>query len=148
MDDPVLFGGASVVIGVIIVLLVIWGIATYNRLIKTRNRSKEALQGIDVALETRVDQVKAQADVASGIVQKEVELMLKATSLRTGRTIRDLSVPEIFELNTSLKDAEQYLLQQIHQGPGSYASFEAYPQMQIWKNMELLQCTNRQWRRI
>lgn len=141
MDGSFLSGWAPIIIGLIIVLLVIWGIVIYNRLVKARNASKEALQGIDVALETRYDQIKAQADAASGIVQTEVELILKTTSLRTGRTIRDLTVDEKSELNASLKEAEQYLIQQSHRGPGSYASFEDYPDMNTWQNVELLQRT-------
>lgn len=81
------FLAALLIIGVVVVVLVIWGIVVYNRLISSRNASTEASRGIDVALETRFDQIKAQADAASGIVQQEVELILGATALRTGRTI-------------------------------------------------------------
>lgn len=141
MDGSVLSGWAPILIGLIIVAIIIWGIVVYNRLVKARNVSKEALQGIDVALETRFDQIKAQADAASGIVKQEVDLILNATSLRTGRTIRDLEVDEKTELNNALKNAESVLLQQQPTGPGAVASFEEYPEMQTWQNVELLQRT-------
>lgn len=141
MDGSLLSGWAPIMLGLLLVVLIIWGIVIYNRLVKARNASKEALQGIDVALETRFDQIKAQADAASGIVKQEVELIISATSLRTGRTIRDLEVQQKAELNASLKDAEQYLLQQAPTGPGAYFSNEAYPEMQTWQNVELLQRT-------
>src|SRR5690625_6072862 len=111
--------GPILLIGVVILILVIWGIVVYNRLIKARNASKEALRGIDVALETRFDQIKAQADAASGVVQKEVELILGATALRTGRTINQLEIQEKSELNAAIQDAEQHVLQQAPNGHGA-----------------------------
>src|SRR5690625_169731 len=101
--------GPILLIGVVILILVIWGIVVYNRLIKARNASKEALRGIDVALETRFDQIKAQADAASGIVQKEVDLILGTTALRTGRTISQLEVREKAELTAAMQEAEQQI---------------------------------------
>ena len=119
--------GPILLIGVVILILVIWGIVVYNRLIKARNASKEALRGIDVALETRFDQIKAQADAASGIVQKEVDLILGTTALRTGRTISQLEVREKAELTAAMQEAEQQILQQAPPVPGAVASIEAYP---------------------
>src|SRR5690625_3371716 len=130
-----------ILIGLLVVVLVIWGIVVYNRLVKARNASKEALRGIDVALETRFDQIKAQADAASGIVEKEVELILGTTALRTGRTIAQLELREKAELNAALEDAEQQLLQAMPPLPGSAASIERYPEMQTHQNVELLQRT-------
>jgi len=126
---------------VVILILVIWGIVVYNRLIKARNASKEALRGIDVALETRFDQIKAQADAASGIVQKEVDLILGTTALRTGRTISQLEVREKAELTAAMQEAEQQILQQAPPVPGAVASIEAYPDMNTYQNVELLQRT-------
>ncbi len=142
MDGSFLSEWAPIIIGLVVVaLIIIWGIAVYNRLVSARNSSKEALQGIDVALETRFDQIKAQADAASGAVQKEVDLILTATSLRTGRSIRDLEVDEKAQLNASLQDAEQLLLRHMPAGPGANVSFENYPEMQTRHNVELLQRT-------
>lgn len=133
--------GPILLIGVVILILVIWGIVVYNRLIKARNASKEALRGIDVALETRFDQIKAQADAASGIVQKEVDLILGTTALRTGRTISQLEVREKAELTAAMQEAEQQILQQAPPVPGAVASIEAYPDMNTYQNVEMLQRT-------
>jgi len=130
-----------ILIGLPLVVVVIWGIVVYNRLVKAGNASKEALRGIDVALETRFDQIKAQADAASGIVEKEVELILSTTALRTGRTIAQLELREKAELNAAMEDAEQQLLQAMPPLPGSAASIERYPEMQTHQNVELLQRT-------
>jgi LemA protein len=138
---------SAVLIGVIAALVIFfvlvgWVIAVYNRLVRARNGSQEALRGIDVALETRFDQVKAQADAASGIVAKEVEMVLGATALRTGRSIRDLSVGEKAELNASMDQAQQMVVEHARTSPpGAVASIEAYPEMQTHQNVELLQRT-------
>lgn len=131
----------TLLIGLVLVILIVWGIVVHNRLISARNSSTEALRGIDVALESRFDQIKAQADAASGIVKKEVELILGATALRTGRTISQLDIREKAELNAAIQDAEQQVLQQTTTGPGALYSNESYPEMQTYQNVELLQRT-------
>lgn len=131
----------QLIIGAIVLVLIFWAIGVYNRLIKLRNGSKETLRDIDVALETRYDQIKAQADAASGVVQKELELILGATGLRTGRTIEQLGMREKAELNAAMQDAENYVLEQGAQGPGALYSNESYPEMQTNQNVELLQRT-------
>jgi LemA protein len=133
--------GPTIIIGVLVLILAIWGIVIYNRLVAARNSSKEALRGIDVALETRFDQIKAQADAASGIVQQEVDLILNTTALRTGRTISQLEVREKAELTAAMQDAEQKMLQELPALPGSAASIENYPKMETYKNVVLLQRT-------
>lgn len=136
---PVILTIAAVVL--LLVALIAWGIAVYNRLVTARNRSTEALRGIDVALETRYDQVKAQADAASGVVKKELDLVLGATALRTGRRIDEMSVQEKSDLNGAMQKAESLLLGGVDGAPGQLASFEQYPEMQSTQNVELLQRT-------
>ncbi|MDN5704577.1 MAG: LemA family protein [Yaniella sp.] len=131
-----------IVAGAAIVILVIWLISTYNRLVKSRNSSTEAVRGIDVALESRFDQIKAQADAVSGIVKKEVDMVLDATALRTGRTIEQLTMQEKMQVNAAMENAEQTLMNAAAQaGPGRLASIENYPEMQTHTNVELLQRT-------
>lgn len=131
-----------IIAGVVVLVLVIWLISTYNRLVKSRNSSTEAVRGIDVALESRFDQIKAQADAVSGIVKKEVDLVLDATALRTGRTIDQLTISEKMEVNAAMEDAEQKLMNAAAQAsPGRLASIENYPEIQTHVNVELLQRT-------
>ena len=131
-----------IIAGVVVLVLVVWLISTYNRLVKSRNSSTEAVRGIDVALESRFDQIKAQADAVSGIVKKEVDLVLDATALRTGRTIGQLTMQEKMQVNAAMEDAEQKLMNAAAQaGPGRLASIENYPEMQTHINVELLQRT-------
>lgn len=69
----------AIIIGVLVLLIIGWAIAVYNRLVTKRNSSTESLQGIDIALENRFDQIKAQADAVAGVVKKEVDLILGST---------------------------------------------------------------------
>lgn len=126
-----------IVLGALVVLLAGWGIAVYNSLLRRRNTSTEALRGIDVALETRHDQVSQQAKVVEGAVGKEVETILGATALRTGRSVREMDVKEKTELHAALDDAQQRILR----SPGALASFEAYPEMRSLANVDTLQRT-------
>ena len=126
-----------IVVAALIVALALWAVGVYNGLVRRRNASTEALRGIDVALETRYDQVSQQAQVVEGAVGKEVETVLGATALRTGRSIREMSVKEKSELHAALDDAQR----RIVEAPGALASFEAYPQMRSLANVEVLQRT-------
>lgn len=134
-----------IIIGVLVFVIVTWIIGVYNRLVKKRNSSKETLHGVDIALENRFDQIKAQSDAVAGVVKKEVDLILGSTSLRTGRTIEQLSVSEKTELNTAMDQAQEKIVSEVQKattgGPGSLASFERYPEMKSVQNVELLQRT-------
>ncbi len=120
----------AVPIVVLLVLIAIWAIIVRNGLVSYRNKARESLSGIDVALEARYDQITAQKDVVKGAVAKEIELILGATALRTGRSIPDLSVEEKSVLAGSMQQAEGLLL-----------SVEAYPTMESQKSIRLLQRT-------
>ena len=134
MKFPLILALAAVLV---VVVLAVWAIGVYNGLVRRRNASTEALSGIDVALETRYDQVSQQAKVVEGAVGEEVRTILSATALRTGRSIRDLGVPEKAELDQTLGDVQR----RIMSSPGSLASFEAYPEMRSLANVEILQRT-------
>lgn len=132
--------GLTIVVIVLVVALVAlaaWAVLTYNRLTRRRNDSTEALRGIDVALETRYDLVSQQAKVVEGAVGKELEMVLGATALRTGRSIRELDVQEKAELSAVLDDVQQ----RIMSTPGALASIEAYPEMVSVGTVENLQRT-------
>lgn len=131
MQSGAFLVGAIALVGVIIVVaiaIVIWAIVVRNSLVRRRNRAHEALRGIDVALENRFDRIAAQKNAAAGAVQKEVDMILGATALRTGRPIQQLSVEEKAHAAGAAQRAEQALL-----------SVEAYPAMDSLTNVELLQ---------
>jgi len=131
MQTGVVLVVVSVLAGLIVVLavaIVIWAIVVRNALVRRRNAAQEALQGIDVALEARFDRIAAQKNAAAGAVQREVDTILGATALRTGRPVREMTVEEKAGAADAAQRAEQALL-----------NVEAYPTMESLKTVEILQ---------
>ena len=72
-----------IVIGVIVVLLLLWAIATYNGLIKLRNLVQEAWRQIDVELKRRHDLIPNLVETVKGYAAHErgtFEDVIKARS--------------------------------------------------------------------
>ena len=68
---------------VVMVLLVVWPIAMYNRLVRLRNLVKEGWSGIDVQLKRRANLVPNLIETVKGYMGHERELLSKVTELRT-----------------------------------------------------------------
>ncbi len=73
---------ALIVIGVLLVLSVIWYIATRNGIIGQRNRVDEAWSGIDVQLKRRHDLVPNLVETVKGYATHEREVFEKVTQAR------------------------------------------------------------------
>ncbi|HJA38418.1 MAG TPA: LemA family protein [Candidatus Brevibacterium intestinigallinarum] len=131
MQPGVVLTVVLIVAGLIVVLLValaVWAIVVRNALVRRRNSAQEALQGIDVALEARFDRIAAQKNAAAGAVQREVDTILGATALRTGRPVSQLTVEEKARAADAAQRAEHALL-----------NVEAYPAMESLRTVEILQ---------
>jgi LemA protein len=68
----------------ILVILVIWAIATYNGLITKRNRVEEASSDIDVQLKRRYELIPNLVNTVKGYATHEREVFEKVTELRSG----------------------------------------------------------------
>ena len=66
-----------------LILLVLWLIATYNGLIKLRNRTKEAWADIDVQLKRRYNLIPNLVETVKGYASHERELFEKVTEARS-----------------------------------------------------------------
>jgi len=71
-----------VVLG-IVVLVGLWGVATYNGLITQRNRVDEAWADIDVQLKRRVDLVPNLVETVKGYAKHEKGVLENITKLRS-----------------------------------------------------------------
>ena len=78
----------TLLIGLLILLS--WGIWTYNRLVKTRNQVNEAWAGIDVQLQRRYDLVPNLVSTLRGYMTHESGVLERVTRLR-GNPEMDLS---------------------------------------------------------
>jgi LemA protein len=71
------------VVILVIVILFIWAISLYNRLVANRNRVKESWSGIDVSLKKRYDLVPNLVETVKGYARHEQDTLEKVTSYRT-----------------------------------------------------------------
>lgn len=70
------------VLSLLLLALVIWGIRTYNRLVKMRNQVSEAWAGIDVQLQLRYELVPNLLATVKGYMQHESSVQERVSRLR------------------------------------------------------------------
>lgn len=71
----------------LIVAVVVWGVMTYNRLIRLRNQVDEAWAGIDVQLLRRYDLVPNLIAAVRGYTEHETSALERVTRLRASRDV-------------------------------------------------------------
>lgn len=81
-----------IVVLVIVVLLVLWIVATYNGLISLRNRVKDAWSQIDVQLKRRFDLIPNLVETVKGYTKHESETLENVVKARN--TYLSASLPE------------------------------------------------------
>lgn len=116
-----------VIIG-ILAILIIWFIATYNRLISLRNRIDNAWSQIDVQLKRRFDLIPNLVETVKGYAKHEKETFKMVTEART-----------LMMKSTSVKDkakADNMLTEGLK---SIFAVAEAYPKLEASENFKMLQ---------
>lgn len=112
----------------ILVVIVLWSIFTFNRLVALRNRSKEAWSDIDVQLKRRYNLIPNLVETVKGYASHEKELFTKVTEARTramgAKTMKEHSQAENV-LSSTLKTL--------------FAVAENYPQLRAAENFLELQ---------
>jgi len=73
----------SIITLVVLTIIVLWVILTYNSLVSLRNNAKKAFSGIDVQLKRRVDLIPNLIETVKGYVKHEKELLENITKART-----------------------------------------------------------------
>ncbi len=116
-----------VVIGVIAVI-VLWFIATYNRMIVLRNRIDNAWSQIDVQLRRRYDLIPNLVEIVKGYAAHERQTFEEVTKARQAgidaRTVQDQAA------------AENMITQALRR---LFAVAEAYPTLRATENFQQLQ---------
>jgi len=112
----------------VLIVLVLWVIFVYNRLITLRNRSKEAWSDIDVQLKRRYDLIPNLVETVKGYAAHEKELFEKVTEARSkamgAQSMKDKAQAENV-LSSTLKSL--------------FAVAENYPQLRAAENFLELQ---------
>ncbi|NMB52594.1 MAG: LemA family protein [Bacteroidales bacterium] len=116
------------VIIVLIVLLAVWAVSLYNRLVRLRNGREQAFADIDVQLKQRHDMIPQLVETVRGYMQHERGVLTEVTEARAAAmkatTINDKISAEI-RLSTALD--------------GLKVSVEAYPDLKANQNFLDLQ---------
>ena len=119
--------GLWIALGVVGVLL-LYGILTFNRLVRHRNRVENAWSGIDVQLRRRYDLIPNLIESVRGYATHERELFEAVTHART-RAIEAGSVPDQAQAERDVTRSLGRLL----------AVAESYPQLRANENFLALQ---------
>ena len=118
----------AIVIIVVAVLLLIWGVALYNNLVKLRNNRENAFANVDVQLKMRHDLVPQLVGTVKGYAAHEQSVFQRVTEARAAAMGA-----------TSINDkiaAENMLTSALS---GLKVSMEAYPELKANANFMQLQ---------
>lgn len=89
-----------IIIG-IIVLLLIYILVTYNKLVETNNIVKEAFSTMDIYLKKRWDLIPNLVEVVKGYAKHEKEILNQVTTLRTNN-YQNMSMDKKINVNEQL----------------------------------------------
>ena len=113
---------------IIIAVIVLFIVATYNGLIQLRNRVKNGWSQIDVQLQRRFDLIPNLIETVKGYMKHEENVLTKVTELRTSWA-NATTVAEKSELNNELSGALKTIM----------AVSENYPDLKANQNFSELQ---------
>lgn len=112
----------------VIVLIALWVMSLYNKLVRLRNRRQNAFADIDVQLRQRHDLVPQLVETVKGYATHERELLLKITEARTS-AMGAVGIDDKIKAEQQLSAALQGLKIQV----------EAYPDLKANQNFLQLQ---------
>ena len=71
-----------IVIGVIVLIIVIWLISSYNGFVTLRNKTEEAFSAMDVSLKKRYDLIPNYVETVKGYAKHESETLERVVAAR------------------------------------------------------------------
>ncbi len=113
---------------VVVALIIVWVIASYNSLIRWRNRTRESWSDIDVQLKRRYNLIPNLVKTVKGYAAHEKEVFTKVTEART-KAMGVQTPHEKAEAEKGLAGALKTL----------FAVAENYPQLRASENFQKLQ---------
>lgn len=119
---------ALAVIGIIILLIVIWLITSYNGFIRLRNKSEEAFSAMDVSLKKRYDLIPNFVETVKGYAKHEsstLEAVIKARNQAINAATPEQKIANDNVLSGTLKSL--------------FALTESYPDLKANQNFLSLQ---------
>ena len=129
------------VIVILIIALIGWGIGTYNKLIKARNRVENSWAQIDVQLKARFDLIPNLVETIKGYTKHEGEILTRFADARkmyeSARTSG--SVKNLAEADANLSKALNIAVNAVHEQYPQIQANAQYQQMMV----ELKDCENK-----
>ena len=113
--------GGLIVLILVVVLVVVWFVASYNRLIASRNRAQESWSQIDVELKRRHDLIPNLVETAKGYMGHERGTLEAVTQARNNAVSQSPSGDP-----AKIAAAENVLTQSLR---SLFAVAEAYPDL-------------------
>ena len=117
-----------IIVLVVVVLIVLWLIGAYNRLVALRNNRENAFANIDVQLKQRYDLVPQLVETVKGYSKHEKEVLEKVTEARAA-AMGATSINDKILADSQLSSALA----------GLKVSLEAYPDLKANQNFLQLQ---------
>lgn len=124
-NGPMFF---AIAIVLLVVLVVLWAVGVYNRLIKQRNRIDTAWSQVEVQLQRRLDLIPNLVETVKGYAGHELETFERVTLARGASN--SASTPG------EQAQADNFLTAALRQ---LFAVSEAYPELRATENFQRLQ---------
>lgn len=118
----------GIIIAVVVVLLIIWIIASYNGFVSLRNKTEEAFSAMDVSLKKRYDLIPNYVETVKGYAKHESQTLEKVIAARNS-AMGASSPQEQVESENVLSGALKSL----------FAVAESYPDLKANENFMSLQ---------
>jgi len=112
----------------VIVILILWAISLYNRLVKLRNNREQAFADVDVQLKQRHDLIPQLVESVRGYMQHERGVLTEVTEARAN-AMKATTINEKIQAEGRLSTALE----------GLKVSVEAYPDLKASQNFLDLQ---------
>lgn len=129
---------AAYIVGITLVLIVLWAVSAYNRLVGLRNQTKNAFAQIDVQLKRRHDLVPNLVETARAYMQHERET-LEAVIAARGQAVSAIASAEAAPGDAAavhgVASAENALTATLGR---LFAVSESYPELKADQNMQQL----------
>ena len=116
------------VILIIIVVMILWAVSLYNRLVRLRNSREQAFADVDVQLKQRHDMIPQLVESVRGYMQHERGVLTEITEARAN-AMKATTINEKITAETRLSGALQ----------GLRVAVEAYPDLKASQNFLDLQ---------
>ena len=120
---------ALIIVAVVVLILLVWVVMTYNRLTRFRQHTRESWADIDVQMKRRYDLIPNLVEITKGYAKHERELLERVVALRNQAAAND--GPE-----SSQAADESSLMLELKR---VFAVVEAYPDLKADQHFRSLQ---------